>query len=154
MSTVMYAYKVSQKDLWETLKNIRNFYQENHAAFLLVKKLNEAAKPKETIGEQYFAAVDRISKQFTVTFQMFLIDNEWYFRVLSSDYFFMNNHTKFNVTPVWYDNRTDIPEECKDNEKYADIMETMIYNKQYFLCPIVDKDILETFSVEDMFPTK
>jgi glutaredoxin 2 len=70
---------------------------------------------------------------------------DWLFRVLGQGYYFMNNWDKFDVTPVFYDNRTDIPLEHEPNEEIADWLDIQIRQRNYLVNPIVDYSILSEY---------
>jgi hypothetical protein len=139
MSTVMYCFRIKKEELWPFCDNLRTFHREEAIIFQLLEK----AKTKEIHN---FAS----DIHYHVNLQLFEEnENTWLFRVLENSYLFLNNWQQFNqIESVFYDDRSNMPEEQEGNLAIAEWVDTLLKAKQYFTVPIIDKDYLYNYWFE------
>jgi hypothetical protein len=139
MSTVMHCFKIKKTELWSFCDNLRTFHREEAAIFQFLK----IAKTEEVHSFVH-------DSHYHVNLQLFE-ENEstWLIRVLENGYLFLNRWQQFNqIKPVFYDDRSDMPEEQEDNLAIAEWIDAFLKVKQYFIVPIIDKDYLYNYWFE------
>lgn len=148
MSTVLHCYKVSKKHFWPVVDEVRGLYKSNHTSYRLVESMS--AKCTAEPGA-YWDAMKRLKGDDELTTCLQLFDPNkpyWLFRVLSADYYFMNTiqvSLAPLVTPVFFDDRTDIPKDHRCNKHTANWIDNQITARRYMLVPIVDTDSLQAY---------
>ncbi|MFA7101193.1 MAG: hypothetical protein WC196_05615 [Bacilli bacterium] len=143
MSTQLYVYRFPKKELWSVLDHIKEWYKENHIAFIASKSL---LKKAEEPFPQALDMVDAIASDTATELQLFELEDFYYMRVLEKGYFFMNHCNEFpELTPIFYDTRSDVPEEMQQFEYLVDIIDDMISNTKYLIYPLVTKEFAATY---------
>jgi len=144
MSTVMYAYRVPNSQLWPFLDALRAYYVENDMAYKIMRQIRTDPQAAYTKARMWANRTD-----LYVTVQLFQDGDTWLLRVLEDGYFFLNHWQQFTayLTPVFYDDRTDVPPAEEANEPIAERLDAQIASKHYLLAVIVDRDeMLRYFS--------
>lgn len=79
-----------------------------------------------------------ISKQLPLSLQVFTVNGEYIYRLLSDGYAYENYLWKLPLTfpPCNYDNRADLPDEDIPNEAIALIIDELITSETYDIIPI------------------
>ena len=141
MSTVMYAYRVPNKQLWLFLDAMRAFYVEHNMAYTVMGEIARRADREAAFAQarQWAGQVD-----LHVSVQLFQDGATWLLRVLENGYFFLNHWEQFAayVTPVFYDDRSDVSPAEEANAPIAERLDALIANRYYLLAPLIDKDEL------------
>ena len=141
MSTVMYAYRVPNGQLWPFLDALRAFYVEHNMAYTVMGEIARRADRETafTNARQWAGHTD-----LHVAVQLFQDGATWLLRVLENGYFFLNHWEQFAayVTPVFYDDRSDVSPAEEANAPIAERLDAQIAGKRYLLAVIVDRDEL------------
>jgi hypothetical protein len=149
MSTVMYCFRIKKEELWPFCDNLRAFYKENSLISFLIKIAGKQKfnNNKETISKTLEAIKN---DKYHVDLQLFEENKStWLFRVLEYGYLFMNSYTQFDqIKPVFYDDRSDVPEDQEANLSIAEQIDAFAEVKQYFIVPIIDEDYLYNYWFE------
>lgn len=137
MSTKMYNYRLPKADWWVFAKACREYYLVNHPVMEILKASGEGLASYNKITE----AVDCFV-EYPVNLQLFDEGDTYLVRPLEIGYFFMNHYDKFapDLTPVTYDNRTDVPPEDEKNKIVAEWVDAKIHNGEYLTFTVMDRD--------------
>ena len=151
MSTVFYGYKVETQNLWEVLDRIRDYYKRVHFIYRIKVDRNEKDLEDENIRKEFLESLRNMlfKKEFAdnvnVDLQLFNFDDFYIFRILESGYQFMNSGYKAvtldypdSIYPVFYDDRTDIPDNDLENKVLVDEIDGLVRQKHYFMVSIVE----------------
>lgn len=81
-----------------------------------------------------------MSKQEPVSLQVFMVNGEYIYRLLSAGYTYENYLWKLPKTfpQCNYDNRTDVPRKDKPNKQIAVKIDELIKSEQYEVIPLYD----------------
>jgi len=141
MSTVMYCYRVPNVQLWPFLDALRAYYAEQNMAYTV---MGEIARQADLDTALPHARQWAAHTELHVTVQLFQDSDTWLLRVLESGYFFLNHWQQFAayVTPVFYDDRSDVAADEEPNAPIAEWLDAQIAGKRYLLAPIIDTDEL------------
>ena len=143
MSTVMYVYRVSDAELWPAIDQIKTWYEASHLVCQLTAKLAVIhPTPPEDYRRWRELAKD---PEWHVNLQLFReADGNWLFRVLENSFMFLNGWEKIGalITPIFYDDRSDMPEAWEANEVIADWCDAQIQAEHYLTAAIVDQTTL------------
>jgi len=135
MSTKMYCYRIEKDQLWPFLDRVRQYYLDREGICQLLKTFEQSL---EGLDKAMLYATDR---DFHVDVQLFDEGKTWLFRILEAGYFFMNSQKKQfpEIEQVFYDDRTDVPDECLKNEEAADWVDEQLRQRHYLMAPIISQ---------------
>jgi hypothetical protein len=147
MSTVMYCYRVKDTHLWACLDAIRADYHAHNMAFTVMANIAKRGDPTEAHAH---ARAWAANTDLHVSIQLFQDGDTWLLRVLEGGYFFLNHweHFAAYLMPVFYDDRTDVPEADLPNKAIAERMDALITARRYLLAVVVDADELMNYFFE------
>ena len=152
MSTKMYAYRVEKAQLWPLVDQVRDWYEKNEAVFYLMDAHRKTRANQELSAAEHFAAWSAgqdlaADRGNYVELQLFDEGDTWLCRVLERGYAFMNHYEKehWPIEGVFYDDRSDMPEEWEKNLATVDWMEEKIQARHWFCVDIVAKYILADY---------
>lgn len=145
LSTVMYCYRIPKSKLWEFVEQMREFYLHNSGKARYARILWASSEEPDgyKIFQEYIA-----NRENHIELQLFDFGNDWIFRVLEQGYLFMNSLEQFSVESVFYDDRTEVPEECEVNKEFVDQIDELVSCQRYFLVNVVDERMLDSVSEE------
>jgi len=153
VSTVMYAYRIRQRDFWDFAMALRAAYHREswlRKLFIreLVKVLAKEATPEESYETVKHLLSSQALKDATVRLQVFPINQEYLlFRVLENGYFFLNQHEDWPVVrPCFYDDRSDVSPRERRNLKFADRMDEMIREGRYFIFQVISEHDIQRWA--------
>jgi hypothetical protein len=140
----MYCYRVDKAKLWEVVDQVRAWYEKESAVYYLLGKYREDRTSQESWKKAHELARNQ---QNHVELQLFDEGESWLFRVLEQGYSFMNHYEKmeWGVHPVFYDDRSDMPEEWETNYETTEWLDDLISKGHYFMVSIVDQNRLDSY---------
>lgn len=145
MSTVCYAYKIKTTEFWPFTKKIREFYENTGIVKHVKEQLKIARENRDSKAlTELWSTFNFLgdSSHIKAQLQVFMGEDDIYFRVLETGYYFINNHTEFpELTPVFYDDRSDVSEEDRALLPVVEWIDERIDAREYFLYPVMDSDI-------------
>lgn len=157
MSTVMYNFRVSKQNWWETIAAIRKYFLAHYPPINIIREAVEE-KAKRSDGETTSAIYDvaeQMGEKFELEFQVFDEGETWLLRPLRwrFDHFtiFSYKNWGIDIKPVFYDNRSDVPEEEERNARVVEWCEEKIKTRQYFTVPVVDQDDFTDIVITNLF---
>jgi hypothetical protein len=132
----MYAYRVPTTQLWPFLDAVRAYYIEHNLAYTVMGEIARRADDAALAHARQWAN----HTELHVTLQLFQDGETWLLRVLERGYFFLNHWRQVAayLTPVFYDDRSDVPSDAEANAAIAERLDEQIAGRRYLLAPLID----------------
>lgn len=137
MSTVMYCYWVDRGSEFELANKVRKFLWQEYFIFNV---------PHDNLNNLIQLLI-KYEGKYDINMQLFpVLPDRYLVRFLTSSFVIENNHELLGLEPCFYDDRTDVPPEDEENEKYANRVDELIKDKKYYIIPIVEElDIIDYY---------
>lgn len=160
MSTVMYSYRVDKSDWWDVATRIRAFYLTE---FPMIKAMKAAADAMFEGGKNRYQTIkflDAIADGYTrnpdeswsVELQVFDAGADWHLRPLERNHFMLNHYEQFpELRPVFFDNRSDVPEHQEPNREIAVWVDEQIDAHRYFIFEVLSREDYRRVGIDKLF---
>lgn len=135
MSIKMYCYILPKETFWDSIEKIRTWADNG---------INVTLEHVKS-----YQAFNDISKNLAYAFgleiQLFEVDeypDSYVFRAIEGGYAFMNKAKDIcpEIEYAFYDDRSDVPEECLKYRPLVDVVDDLIKSRKYMLVPIMDEE--------------
>lgn len=158
MSTKMHNYRVNKEQWWAFATTCRRYYREHYPIAEVLRELVD--RSDDSARMDTFKRVQRVveaftgSNDWTVSLQVFDEGNTYLVRPLEQGWFFANELARwssdFVVTPVSYDNRSDVPPADEANKVVAQWCDARIEAKEYLLFTVLDREDFISIAIENL----
>jgi len=148
MSTVMHCFRIPKKQADNFINVTREFFLSQDLLNMIVCNV---AHEWHTEEKNYLEAIKMLTEgdmDETVDAQFFDRGSYWIVRVLSNGYLFLNNWTKVaeqveGMTPVFYDNRSEVPKAQRKNKKIARWIDEQITAERFYMRSIISRNNID-----------